>query len=226
MNIFQIQKQLIKNIENPIIFDVGAWFGDTAISYAKEFPNSVIYSFEPSKECYDNMVNVTKLPSNVRPFNLALGNENKDVDFNINLEQQTNSLLSTHPDAEKTWGCKACDHVRTELVKMQTIDEFVKINNIEKIDILKMDTQGTESLILEGAIETINQNKIKLVYTEIIIMPTYIGQKPLDEALYDYRKNGFILYNFYFNPVGQVQQIEALFIHESFYKEINKNNVL
>jgi FkbM family methyltransferase len=221
MDIFEIQKQLIKDVENPIIFDVGAWFGDTAKNYLNVFgENITVYSFEPSKMSYDNMINVTKLPLNVKTFHIALGNEDKEIEFNINLEQQTNSILHTHPDAEKTWGCKACDYVRTEIVKMTTIDKFVEEHNIDRIDILKMDTQGTEYMVVEGAERMIRENKIKIIFTEMIIMPTYVGQKHLDELLYFYRKNGFILYNLYGNQNGQAKQMDGIFIHESYYEKI------
>ena len=39
---------------------------------------------------------------------------------------------------------------------------------IETIDILKIDTQGYEDKVLDGCIESIKQNKIKIIITEII----------------------------------------------------------
>ena len=70
-------------------------------------------------------------------------------------------------------------------------------NNSEKIDIMKMDTQGTEFAVIEGAVDSINENKIKIVYTEIITMTTYIGQKYLDEVIKLFRENKFNLYDIY-----------------------------
>ena len=47
-------------------------------------------------------------------------------------------------------------------------DKITQIANIEDdlIDILKIDTQGTEYQVVEGAKETISQDNIKLIYLE------------------------------------------------------------
>ena len=47
----------------------------------------------------------------------------------------------------------------TPIVKMNatTIDEFVESNNIKRIDYLKMDVEGAEKHILEGAVNTIKK---------------------------------------------------------------------
>ena len=52
-------------------------------------------------------------------------------------------------------------------VQTQQIDNFCKLNNIERIDLLKLDTDGTEYEILLGAEKLLSEGKIGLIYTEI-----------------------------------------------------------
>ena len=49
-------------------------------------------------------------------------------------------------------------------IEVITIDEFIEDNKINKIDLLKLDTEGYEYNILKGLSK--NFNKVKLVYFE------------------------------------------------------------
>lgn len=49
----------------------------------------------------------------------------------------------------------------------QTLDNFCALNNIPKIDLLKLDTDGTEFEVLLGAKNLLSKGKIGLIYTEI-----------------------------------------------------------
>jgi len=51
--------------------------------------------------------------------------------------------------------------------------------------------------ILKGAQNLINENRIKLVYSEIILVSTYEGQAGITETLSFFQENGFELYGFY-----------------------------
>ena len=59
-----------------------------------------------------------------------------------------------------------------------------KKNNIENIDILKIDTQGYEDKVLQGAQNLIKENRIKLIQVEIIFSEIY--EDPLQ--IYDIEK--------------------------------------
>ena len=48
-------------------------------------------------------------------------------------------------------------------IKIETLDEFCKKNNIEKIDYLKIDTEGSNFDVILGATEMIKNKKIKYI---------------------------------------------------------------
>lgn len=139
--IFGLEQYNIKNIfevsNDSVIFDVGAWKGDTAYFFSKKCNgNAKIYAFEPDKNAYKTLKIIKekyKL-NNVILKNILFSNKKETVDF-----------MSMTPN--------------TPIVKMDavTIDEFSESNNIERIDYLKMDVEGAEMHILEGAVNTIKK---------------------------------------------------------------------
>lgn len=218
---FNDQKMIVGDVDEPVIFDVGAHFGQTSLRYNRLFNNCKIYSFEPFKDSFETLNETVKYQRNIETFNTALGNKVGEVDFHININSVTNSILPTAKEGPITWGTNALD--TTEIIKVAstTIDSFIDTKGIHKIDILKIDAQGTEYYIIEGAVKAIDQNKIKIISLEIITLPTYQNQKYLDEVLRLLRLNGFSLYNIYnlnYDSFGALRQIDAIFISSKFQK--------
>jgi FkbM family methyltransferase len=198
-----------------VIFDVGAHHGQTALTYSKLFKYAKIYSFEPYPTSFDILKEKTKHVSLIKPFNFALGNKNGHIEFHVNNSTATNSILGTSTQGHEVWGTGKLETQQITKVQVCTLDEFFKQESLAKIDILKLDTQGSEHLVLEGARSTLEKGMIKLVYTEIITMPTYENQKTLDEVLYIFKTINFRLhhfYNFSLTPDGQLRQLDAIFV--------------
>ena len=140
-----------------------------------------------------------------------------ELKFRVNQSTATNSLLATDPRARETWnGMDVTDTVAETLVQVDTLDHFLEANeSIGHIDVLKLDAQGGEMDILLGAEKSIGQGRVRILYTEIIVMPTYTGQRSLDEYLAFLRGHGFALHNLYnplFSNSGQLNQLDALFV--------------
>lgn len=139
--IFGLEQYNIKDLfevgNDSVVFDVGAWKGDTAYFFSKKCnDNAKIYAFEPDINAFETlkvMKEKYKL-NNVILENILFSNKNETIDF-----------VSMTPN--------------TPAIKMKaiTIDEFVESNNIERIDYLKMDVEGAEKHILEGAVNTIKK---------------------------------------------------------------------
>ncbi len=221
MDAFLLQKELLSKIEDPIIFDVGACVGDVSLIYRNLFPNSMIYAFEPYNQAFDTLLIKTK-EKNIKCLNLAVGDISGKGTLNLNAAFPANSLLASHEKGNENWDDGGMlTTIGTQEVIICTIDGFLKENNIGQVDILKMDSQGTEYDIIMGAMDSIQKGKIKLVYTEIITAPTYIGQKHLDEVLKLFRDCKFDLFDIfslsYTAKNKKLRQIDALFIHDSFY---------
>lgn len=211
---FLDQKKLLDTSKEIIIFDVGAHHGQTALKYNKIFKECTIYSFEPFIESFTILQDKVKAYTNIKTFNTALGNIAGTVAFNSNEFSATNSLLDTDRESSITWGDNQLNTLKTIKVNCITLDNFLEKESIHTIDILKLDTQGAEYLVIEGAQRAIEQTKIKLIYLEILIKPTYHQQKHFDEVLKMLRLHGFNLHNIYNHSLtdkGELRQVDALF---------------
>ena len=94
----------------------------------------------------------------------------------MNASSPTNSLLETDDSAALSWGKGLLETAATINVEAATVDEFCRKRQIESIDILKIDTQGTELEILKGAAGMLSGGRIRVIYNEMILAPTYKGQ--------------------------------------------------
>ena len=213
---FEDQRKIFADQDSVIIFDVGAHHGQTALAYNKLFKASQIYSFEPFGESYTALTNTVKSFGNIQAFNTALSNITGEVDFHSNQSSATNSIFATHQEGAAIWDVDLLDTINKIKVPVTTIDAFIETHNIPNIDILKIDTQGTEYLVIEGALSSIKSGKLKLIYMEILTLPTYENQKKFDEILLLLRTNSFELYNIYNTSQtknGVLRQLDAVFVN-------------
>jgi len=209
--------RLCADIAEPTIFDVGAHHGQTAKEFRKHFPTSQIYSFEPFPESFETLRLNTQYNRGIQIFNYGLTDKVGTFAFHSNLSSATNSLLPADELGFKTWGDGLLETQDIVQVQFKTIDEVLAEQDIQTIDILKMDVQGTEHRVLKGALGACADGKLGVVYSEIIIQPTYIGQKRLDEILNIFHDAGFELHNIYnlsCTPNGKLRQVDAIFTRD------------
>ena len=79
------------------------------------------------------------------------------------------------------------------------MQEFVTrlLNNIKKIDILKIDVQGAEIEVLKGALDMLKKGKIKLIYTETYFEQQYVNQPLFHDISQLLYKHNFVLQDIY-----------------------------
>jgi hypothetical protein len=85
----------------------------------------------------------------------------------------------------------------TQLVQIDTVDNFCRDNQISKIDILKMDVQGWELEVLKGAEEMIVANKVRHIFAEVGFRdegPDINSFSTIDQTLTKY---GYLFSGFY-----------------------------
>jgi FkbM family methyltransferase len=217
-NAFVQQRKLFDKMQPVTIFDVGANFGQTVIHYKALFPDSLIYAFEPHPEAYSRLINTTNKLKDVQTFELALGNYNGTADFYMNTYSETSSLLKNAQSGKEIWGEGAMTPAGSKQVNISTLDSFMKTHSVPVIDILKLDTQGTEYQIIEGASHILSLEKIRLIYTEIITLPTYNNQKEILETmqlLYDYSFRLYGVYNQHYSA-NKLSSVDVIFLHNNF----------
>jgi FkbM family methyltransferase len=219
---FSLQKKFCIS-RSPIIFDVGAHVGEVASIYRKLFPTAAIHCFEPFPDSFEVLSKNKKNDSLTFCHQVAVSNINGTAQFNSNIGNATNSLLATdQSNANAYWGSGLLETKKQIVVETIKIDDFCQKNSIAHLDILKMDVQGAEYSALYGANFMLSNQKIALIYLELIICPTYEGQKKLHEYLALFETHRYVLLDF-FNPVrkgNKLLQVDAIFINEQASKEI------
>jgi len=156
--------------EKAIVFDVGANDGSYSLLVEKKLSFDLIYAFEPNPLSYDklklNLINKEQ----IRTFNIGFGNEKvqKEIFTISTLKHTQHATLhkSVLTDLHRV------KDIESYNIEISTIDSFCKENQIKKIDFLKIDTEGHELFVLEGAKEMIDNLKIKIIQFEFNEMNT------------------------------------------------------
>ncbi len=150
-----IQKFVNQIQDNFTILDIGAQTGIFSIA-AKEYPTTKWHSFEPDPWNYSLLIGQLKLNNvqNVFLYQQALSNSVKEDVLNICLDHRGLNTLGKNVIrfSEK-------DSYKHNL-KTNTLDNLF-LN--KKIDLIKIDTEGSEYDILKGGIETIKKYKPKIL---------------------------------------------------------------
>jgi FkbM family methyltransferase len=127
---------------NTTVLDIGANIGVFSI-YAAKLGASKIYAFEPNKEAFKVLcknIKANNFEGKIIPFNLAVTKHGNPVKIPIK-SSTTNKIASL------------TDHTREDLYEMVdsiTLEEIIKTNRIEHVDLLKMDCEGAEYEIVSS----------------------------------------------------------------------------
>jgi FkbM family methyltransferase len=159
----------LKNFKIKTVFDVGAHKGEF-LQLIKKIGNfEKIYSFEPQKKIYQNL-NLLSVENKIFCFNLALGNNNETRNLKINKKSST-STFSEIDDLSLWYKIKS--FIYEEKVNVMKLDDFCNDHKISNIDLLKIDTEGHEKEVLEGALNLIKKKKIKYILLEFHLSKMY-----------------------------------------------------
>jgi FkbM family methyltransferase len=150
-----------------IIFDVGANIGQYANMCLKQL-NSItndfdIYSFEPTSAAAEALRKHFHSSPRVHVYQLGLGNEPGEQ--SLYFPWQTSSGASAHPDSASLWNFSG--ELIEERALFRTVDDFIDEHSLSGIHLLKIDVEGTELRVIEGARKAIKARIIKFIQFEI-----------------------------------------------------------
>jgi len=149
---FIVQQYRYDSIVEPklgdVVFDIGAYVGDTALWFSKAVgSHGKVYAFEPEPHNFAKLkANLERNKvTNVIPLQLALSENEGEMQVATGGSSSTMTQAGTGT-----------------LVKVTTIDKFAEANKLPRVDFIKMDVEGHELKVLEGAHETIKTFKPSL----------------------------------------------------------------
>lgn len=173
-----LKKNYNSSIKN--IFDVGA-HKDEFLKRVKLYLNNFkkIYSFEPQNEIFKELKKLSN-NKNYLIYNYALSNKNGKKYLNINALSSTSTFSKVKNTSIysklKNFILKnnmSNSFLNKEKVKIISGDYFSKLNKINRIDLLKIDTEGHELNVLTGFKKMLKFKKINLILIEMHLSQKY-----------------------------------------------------
>jgi len=156
--------------KNAIIFDVGANVGKYTDQLRKQFPNSIIYAFEPSSYSFTILQENTKNDPKIKSYQKGLSSLSSTKNlYDYGNMSGTSSQATLYPEIfEEFKQHKFSNEVYTkkETIEMTSIDDFCLSSNIDCINFIKIDTEGHEIEVLKGSQKMIQNKKIKIIQFE------------------------------------------------------------
>lgn len=146
-------RDIIQCDDQEVFVDIGAYNGDTLLSYLNNFVNyKKVICYELDKKNFSELLSVTNSFENIEAKNYAVGEEHgKIIKVEIEDMRSESSRINKNYSMSNNFSC-------SENIQMVSIDEDIH----EKITFLKMDVEGAERYILNGARRHISIEKPKL----------------------------------------------------------------
>lgn len=195
---------------SPTIFDIGSHQGESIESFLSVYPLANIYSFEPSLYSFAILSKKYSKMSNIRLYCEGLGDTVGAKYFMDNEFPFMSSFLEL---GHYGYG----NIINRRRINVNTLGRFIENNNIEFIDILKIDVQGYEFQVLSGCSDII-QEKVKLILVELTFTNMYEGLPNFQDLISFLIGKGFILCGIYRQHFQQrlLSWADALFVNKAF----------
>lgn len=172
----------LKNINFQTILDVGANTGQFAKQFRMHFPKTRIHSFEPIPSCFKALQTEASMDGSWKCHNFALGSRTGNVEFFLHVAhtpsssflQTTETVVSMLPQTKEQ---------EVVNIECQRLDEWMNDHVAECPPevLLKLDVQGFESEVLEGASDTLGI--VEAVICEVNVKPLYKHQSLFSEIV-------------------------------------------
>lgn len=206
------RKKLLDYYQINKILDVGANAGQYASQVFELGFKGTIISFEPIREVY----NILEKKATKNKFwttnNYALGSAKEEVEINVSQNTFSSSILDILPSHVDS--APASKFIKKEKISVEKLDDIFE-NLFEEKDniLLKIDVQGFEKQVLEGAIKSLG--KIKGIQVEMSVEELYKGEMLFNEMVTYLNNIGFTLYSlengFYNEETGKLLQVDGIF---------------
>ena len=165
-----VPDKVIESIKGMDFLDCGAYSGESALIFEKEYSPNIIFSFEPVPENYKMLLENIKLNNlkKVRSIDKGVGEQSETVRYH---SMDVTSYVADDGNAQ---------------MEVISIDEFVEEQKL-KIGLIKMDIEGYELKAIKGAQKTIQKFKPVLLIS-IYHHPEELfnAKKQIQEIVQDY----------------------------------------
>jgi FkbM family methyltransferase len=163
-----------------MFFDVGANVGQSARRFLTAYPAARIYSFEPLPSIFAELVRNVASDPHVTCLNIGLS------------DREGAAIMIEDAD---------CSSIRTagpgQEVQVRTLDSVCVEHGVDRIDFLKIDTEGHDLAVLRGAAQLFDERAIAAVQVEAGMHPENDSHVPFETLKAHLEEAGYRCFGIY-----------------------------
>jgi len=167
------------------VIDIGSNKGQFSLLTRYYFPKAKIYSFEPQGRILSKQKKIFSNDSNIKFFQMGLGNEKCNKKFYVTNREDSSSFLEPKNTYVETYKIKSF-----KKIKINKLENMINSDKLEKNVLVKLDVQGFELEVLKGAKKLLN--KIDYIITEMSYQNIYKNQVVRSDLKLFLKKNNFV----------------------------------
>jgi FkbM family methyltransferase len=206
-------RQILEQHGISVVFDVGANVGQYAMRLRHLGYRGRIVSFEPQAAAYATLAKRAERDPQWQAIRSALGDRKGEAELNVSPNSVSSSFLPVLPKIREAWPGFA--QTATETVQVDVLDLiYRRFAGPSESLLLKIDAQGYEPWVLNGARELVSACAI--VQLEMALFHSYSGQKLLPELVELMSDLGFALVHlergFSDTGSGYLLEVDGIFV--------------
>ena len=204
--------RLLKHYQIETVLDVGANVGKYGVELRSLGFEGEIISFEPLSEAFSKLKEKAEQDDHWNALNYALGSKDETAEINIASNSLSSSLRDMLPSHLNS--APESKDIGKETIKVKKLDSvFEEICPDQEHVLLKIDTQGFEKKVIDGAEASLET--IDTVQLEMSLTPLYKGETLFVDMLNLLKDKGYSLVHLehVFSDIktGRLLQVDGMF---------------
>lgn len=167
------------------VFDIGANIGQSTAVFSTEFASGKIYSFEPVPKTYESLLLNTRGDARIKTFNLGFGSSDHSAAIHVGSDSKVSSIKFQREGDQKS------------NIEVRSLASFCAEHGVDRIHFAKIDTEGYELEVLQGAEPLLKEQRIDALYIETCPNLGSDYFVPINKLLEKFSGFGYELYGLY-----------------------------
>lgn len=189
------------------VLDIGAYRGDFTETIKSVWPTTIVRQIEADERQKEY------LDSNA--IFALLGDEQKEIDFYTLSEEKITTGSSIFKELTSHYTNESTIVIKKSMTTIDELDKIYKFyGNWDKYGLIKIDTQGSELLILSGATEFLASRKPRYILLECSVIQYNLGAPKITEVIESMSKYNYEIKDIFdlsYDSKANLMQIDILF---------------
>ncbi len=149
----------------PVIMDVGAHRGEFSVAMKRRFTDSRVIAFEPNSNTFRLLAEtISREDLDIETVEMAIGSNASSIEIFDYSSDQSSEHCSAYRGVFET--LHRTSEICSSMVEITTLDDYCRQCGITCVDFLKIDVEGGELSVLEGAKTLIAEGGLPIIQFE------------------------------------------------------------